>query len=490
MAPIMARAADPDEGRPAIWTGVASASAITSQVDSKNGVLPVQKPFFAAFPDAAGTWDHDSQYARASTYYPGPTGTAGLNLICDQVLSQAFQPKRLPPNLDDPICHPAPRFPTVVEADSTTPDARTDGSQAIGTDAPITITTTSAIAHADRTSDHSDAVIGSVNVVGVPAVGASALSFRRQSASILNGPLAAAAVKAQASDNSTLHIDSAVAHTKQIYDTKGALVVTASSALQGVSLAGGTVEIDQIKSDAMSRTNGSDITEHSEHLTLSGVTVAGQPASIDQTGVHVGGSSTSAKPLTDALNRALSAMGATISLSSVGGTADTASSLKSATSEAQGLTFYVERLLAIPNLTDTYFATFTLGVAGANAAAAPTDQSAGEPGGIGGIPDTSGVLGSAATAGTEGTPGSFTPGTPGTPGGSFSSSTPGRRPTVARKSVGSGVSQLEADLAGFTMAHKFELLYLAFAFAFVGVCLSSRLLVPRARQLPSETKVY
>jgi len=489
VAPVMAKAADPDEGRPAIWTGVASATAITSQADSKTGVLPVQKPFFAAFPDAGSTWDHDSQYARASTYYPGPTGTAGLNLICDQVMSQIFAPGRLPPNLDDPVCHPAPPFPTVVEADSTTPDARPSGSQALGTGGPLTIDATSAIAHADRTSDYSDAVIGSINVVGLPAVGSSALTFRRQAALILHGPAAAATVKADAADNSTLHIDSAVAHTKQIYDTQGALVVTASSTLQGVSLAGGTIQIDQIKSDAMSRTNGNDITTHSEHLTLSGVTVAGQPASIDQSGVHVGGSATSAKPLTDALNSALKSMGAQISLSTVGGTADTSSSLKSATSEAQGLTFYIERLLPLPNLTDTYFVTFTLGVAGANAKAAPTDESAGEPAGIGGISAPTGDLGSA-TGGSEGTPGSFIPGTAGTPGSpAFTSTTPRtKRPSVLGRRTAAG--QLEADLAGFTMAHKFELLYLAFAFAFAGVCLSSRLLVPRPRQLPSETKVF
>jgi hypothetical protein len=45
------------------------------------------------------------------------------------------------------------------------------------------------------------------------------------------------------------------------------------------------------------------------------------------------------------------------------------------------------------------------------------------------------------------------------------------------------LDQLEADLIGATISHRFELLYLAFAIAFVGVCLSSRLLVPRARRI-------
>jgi hypothetical protein len=46
-----------------------------------------------------------------------------------------------------------------------------------------------------------------------------------------------------------------------------------------------------------------------------------------------------------------------------------------------------------------------------------------------------------------------------------------------------GLGQLEADLIGATISHRFELLYLALAIAFVGVCLSSRLLVPRARRI-------
>jgi hypothetical protein len=45
------------------------------------------------------------------------------------------------------------------------------------------------------------------------------------------------------------------------------------------------------------------------------------------------------------------------------------------------------------------------------------------------------------------------------------------------------LGQLEGDLAGFSISHRFDLLYLAFALALVGVCLSSRLLVPRARRI-------
>ncbi|MBV8984728.1 MAG: hypothetical protein JO248_09845, partial [Acidimicrobiia bacterium] len=67
VVPEVAKAAnDPDADRPLNWAGQASASALIATADSKGGVLPVQQPFFAAFPDAGSQWDGNSQYARAS----------------------------------------------------------------------------------------------------------------------------------------------------------------------------------------------------------------------------------------------------------------------------------------------------------------------------------------------------------------------------------------------------------------------------------------
>ncbi|MBV8980298.1 MAG: hypothetical protein JO086_05300 [Acidimicrobiia bacterium] len=486
VVPQVAKAAnDPDADRPITWSGQASASAIIGTADSKGGVLPVQQPLFAAFPDAGSQWDANSQYARASTYYPGPTGTGGLALVCGQVFTQIFNAQRVPPALEPPVCNPAPPFPTVVEADSTTPDARTDGSQVIGQGYPLTITTTSAVAHADRVSVYSDAVIGSVNLTGTPALPAQALAFRKSAAAILHGPAAAAAVTPQAADNSTLHIDSAVAHTKQIYDNSGALLVTASSTLNGVSLFGGIIQIASIKSDSTSHTDGNGIAEHSEHFTLGGVSVAGQPAAIDKDGVHVGSSSSSAKPLTDALNAALAGAQAKITLASTSGDVNS-SDPKTVTSEVQGLNFYIERFLEIPNATDTYFATFTLGVAGTRASASQarnSDNQQQDAGGIGGVSTPPGT-GSSAAAPDLGSPSGAEGvlGTPGTPGSFNSTTTRSSRPRVLGSRLGS-LRELEADLVGATISHRFDLLYLACAIAFVGVCLSSRLLVPRPRRV-------
>src|SRR5207249_99982 len=86
----------------------------------------------------------------------------------------------------------------------------------------------------------------------------------------------------------------AVAHTKQSYDTHGAFVVHADTALKGVSLGGGMVHIDAISSTSTARTDGRGIADHDEHLTISGVTAGGQPAAIDETGVHIGGQETPA----------------------------------------------------------------------------------------------------------------------------------------------------------------------------------------------------
>jgi hypothetical protein len=484
VVPAVAKADDTDPDRPIVWTGQAAATAIHAQADSKGGVLPVKDPFFANLPDAASNWDPGTANARASTYYPGPTALGGLSLICQQVLPQIFGPKAIPVPMStfDPACNPAPKFPFVAQADNTTPDSRIDGSQLIGSGAPLTVAATSAIAHADRKSVSSDAVIGSVNLIGTPAMAPASLAFRRQAAGILRGPAAAASVAAAAADNSTLHIDSAVAHTSEVFDRDGALLVKSNSSLKGVNLVGGAIHIDVITATSTSRTDGRGIATHDEHLILSGVTVAGQPAAIDEQGVHVGGSASSAKPLNDALDAALGAIKAKVTLASASGDVQS-DNPKSVTSNAQGLIFYIEQRLQIPNLTDDYYATFTLGIAGtkSTSAAERGSAAAAESGGIGGVSTPSETPAASPTA--EPASSVEIPGTPGT-AGTFTNGPTRRvgRPSVLGNRQGV-LDQLEADLIGFPIRHRMELLYLAFTLAFVGVCLSSRLLVPRARRV-------
>jgi hypothetical protein len=488
IAPVVAKAApsDPDADRPIVWSGLASASAIHVNADRNQGVLPLKDPFFMSAPEAESDWDNGSNNARASLVFPGPAGVVAVGTVCEQVLPQIFNPSAfpIPPSPTfDAVCRPAPTFPLTTQADNAKADARTDGSTTIGSGFPLTLVTSSAVAHAARDSVFSDTVIGSFNVVGTNAVPAASLAFRRQAASILRGPAAAAAVTAQDTDTSTLHIDSAVAHTKQVWDTDGALLVKASTTLNGISIAGGAIHIDALNSTSTSRNDGRGIATHDEHMTLGGVTVSGQPAAIDETGVHVNGSSSSAKPLTDAVNAALKAMGATLTVASTSGEVKDGNP-KQVSSEVSGLIFHIEQFLNIPNNVDTYFANFTLGVAGTQAVSASDRGSSppAEAGGIGGVAGPSDNSSSAASPSSE-TPGSFDAGSAGTPGtpGSFSSTPRNPRASVLGKRGVLG--QLEAELAGFSIAHRLELVYLAFAFAFVGVCLSSRLLVPRPRRI-------
>jgi hypothetical protein len=489
VVPAVGKAApsDPDADRPIVWDGLASASAIHFNADRSQGILPLKDVFFANFPEAESDWDNGSNNARASLVFPGPAGVVAVGTICEQVLPQIFNPKAfpIPPSPTfDAVCRPAPTFPLTTQADNANPDARTDGSTVIGSGFPLTVVTSSAIAHADRNYVSSDTVVGSVNVVGTAVTPAASLAFRRQAAAILRGPAAAAAVAAQDSDNSTLHIDSAVARTKQIYDTDGALLAKASTTLKGVSLAGGAIQIDAIDSTSTSRTDGRGIATHDEHMTLGGVRVAGQPAAIDETGVHVGGSSSSAKPLSDALNTLLKSIGAQVALASTSGEVANENP-KRVSSEVQGLVFHIEQFLNIPNNADTYFANFTLGVAGTTASAASDRGSSppAEEGGIGGV-STPSEGSSASPASEPSAP--FDSGAAPSSGGSFSNTTTNRRPgspSVLGRRGGGLLDQLEADLIGATISHRFELLYLAFAIAFVGVCLSSRLLVPRARRI-------
>ena len=257
-------------------------------------------------------------------------------------------------------------------------------------------------------------------------------------------------------------------------------LVKAEATLQGVHLAGDAIHIDTIAAESTSRTDGKGIADHDEHVTFAGVTVAGQPASIDNQGIHVGGPPSSAKALTDALGAALKAMHIDITLASAEGDVKGSSGAKSVESSGEGLILHLTQDVNIPNLTATYFATFTLGVVGTTATASADrgDAAAVEEGGIGGL---SAPSGSSDIPGTPGEPASTfdIPGTPGSAGTLGSGSTGGNTASVLGVRRAGALDQLEAELRN----RRLDLVYIGFTLAFVGVCLSSRLLVPRARRV-------
>src|SRR5205814_4242273 len=196
-----------------------------------------------------------------------------------------------------------------------------------------------------------------------------------------------------------------------------------------------------------------------------------------ETGIHIGGSSTSAGPLNQALATALGQAGITIkvlstdsSTTSSSGTSGNTLPGKTVTSQVQGVLFHVEQFLPIPNATDTYFATMTLGSASTVAGASIERGTAPpiEAGGIGG-------LGTPAVPAIPGTPASVDTGTPASSSPAVANNTATRRPrTTAPRHRPGLLRQLEADLVGSLISHRFDILYLSFTLAFIGVCLSSR----------------
>src|SRR5205807_476663 len=82
---------------------------------------------------------------------------------------------------------------------------------------------------------------------------AAALAFRRQAASILHGPAAAAQVRPSAADGDAVRVDELTAHTRQSFDDSGSLVSIAESTLHGVHLLGGTISIRSIATTSVAR---------------------------------------------------------------------------------------------------------------------------------------------------------------------------------------------------------------------------------------------
>ena len=86
-----------------------------------------------------------------------------------------------------------------------------------------------------------------------------------------------------AADDSAVHADSVTASTHQAFKEASTVVTDSSALLQGVRLIGDVVHIDSIAISSHSETDGRGADKHSDKVTVSGVTVSGQPASIAAT---------------------------------------------------------------------------------------------------------------------------------------------------------------------------------------------------------------
>ena len=470
VGPSLAGAQTDQSNRPDYFVGVAAATGVHHEFDRATGGLSIAiESIYGQFPDGLSVFSTDYGRSRASTFYPGNTARALPGLLCSQTPGD-FGP------IPNPICA-IPPYPFTVEAlnPEGPPDATVLGGDVGGGGAPAAMTLSNAHAHADDNVVYSDSkVTGYDSTLGAGSSAAAAsFTFRQQAAAIIQGPVAAAQVQPSAVDTVLVHVDSSEAHTHQSFEGSN-LVVTANSIVKGVRMLGDAILIDSIQTTSRSTTDG----KHEDHVTMGNVSVAGQPAVIDQNGISIVGNNLGnaiVSSLNDALKALLASSGSDVHLITPGTTPTLNSRAVNVTctgGEADGVLFHAE--VKTPQTPpDIYYTTIALGAACTNASAGgqkiestdlfQTDVGAGGTGATVGVAEPSSPITSSATAAPA-----------------AATRTPRRTsaaPTTTRRTRGGLIGDLEADLRG-AISNRFSLLYLASALAFVGLCLGSRIFVP------------
>jgi hypothetical protein len=433
-------AEDTFTGRPAIFSGVAAASGIHETFDRTSGLAVVGEPVWGNVADGSSTFAADDAYGRASVIYPGRAVTKGPGLVCGQLPASPAQ---------QAICDFS--FPLSVEAGNQ-PDVAVSVPQPLGTPgSPAGANAVFAKAHADRTYVSTDAAVSSFTSAGVL-------------------------------------VQSVAAHTRQAFDDKknpGLLTVTASSELKGIDLLAGMLHIDSIVTTSTHKVDGQKIKSHKDRVVVGGVTVAGQPAEINQDGVVVTGSG-QGRPAIDALNSALqqALAAAKTKINLIGATAASphGNDQPCGQGSAGGVQFYTEQDLSqVPQQGGVFFANITLGQACTDAIASAarvggeaTDTQSGIDIGTKSGPDSSGTASGTVAAGAA------SPGIAGTssPSGvaSGTSTQAVTSPRSAARRFGGKPTLFERQLRGAVVSHRLDILYLSFTLAFVGLCIGARLL--------------
>ena len=485
-----------DTNRPSVFSGGAAAAALHEEENGQAG-FAVYEPFYGSFAEGATKYTNDGQMARASTFYPGPT-VANLGGLLSQL---PFQTPPVPP------------YPLSVQTEG--PPQPTDVSQQSSTNLggsgqPTSVNAASADASADpATGVATDAVDGAFSApgespsaaAGAPASSASVSSpslpagpaptsspggrlaaassaFFRQASLILHHQVGASA----AASSAVVAVKSMTASTAQHF-SGSTLVSDARTELSGVSLLGGMIDIASIQTESHAKTDGAGVHTHTDDVTVSGVTVAGQPATIGSKGVTVTGQGTGSAlldSLNAALQQALAAADADVTL--IGATAKPPQPLvgECTGDQADGVFVHTSaNAQAAPLVGDIYNGDYTLGSSCASvSAASPGSSLPATPAGLlpgssispasGAAPDTgtaalptdSGSLGgsSAVPGGGEAAPGSAAAGT----GGSRSTS-----------------RQL-ATTTGF-VSRRFSTLYLSVVLALAAVLVGLGFHRPRPR---------
>ena len=250
-------------GAPEVFRGAARSGVASVEVN-RDALLPVEGVFRFIALDGAGVYETDLQTARASVFYPGEGILQGPNLACG-TFGGEFPPE-FKPLLDACLSF---NYPVTVKADASKPDASSDGATALGkpTD-PISGNAGGATAHAALDGSRTSAQMNDLRVLGMPGVAVT---------SVL--PIDELKV-----DPTVLRVENAVSRTDQRIDA-GKLVVKAESKLTGVRMIGGLVQIGSIVSTSTATDDGQGKRTAVADIEVSGVTVAGFPAQITEEGL-------------------------------------------------------------------------------------------------------------------------------------------------------------------------------------------------------------
>jgi hypothetical protein len=456
--------AEGEPNRPPQFSGQAFASAVHVTAN------PVPTPFVAEVgradvPQGSSSWD-DSGAAKgqAATYYPGVGVTGGGALLCSA-------------GVPCPAGFPPP-FPFMAQAQyPNQPDASVASGQENGDDAsPLHARAGQAVAHAGPDKVTTSATIQGLTIAGTSASSAAALSFRRTAAALLRGPAAAATVRPAANDAEAVRVDSLTATTSQGFDDAGTLVSSAASVLRGVQLMGGTVTIDTIRTTSVSKIDldGKEPAVNDSVADVSGVLVAGQPATIDNNGITVGANPSQggdvAKALNDAFQKALSQAGAEVVLLSASKTVNSSPDGASSQGTAAGVYFGLRAgNPSIPGPANMVETSVQLGQAGTMASASSRAA------------DGSGDLTAPIDDITGGLPDNGAVGT-GSPGDSGSLSGTGNVPSPPTTAKDSSAKRAQvalerptkASLTGGPIVEGLRVLYLVMTIACLAVSLGSR----------------
>ena len=474
--------------RPAVFAGTAVAAAIHEEENGQAG-FAVYEPFYGSFADGLTTYSRDGVSARASTFWPGPTVGDPASFICQL------------------NCISVPTYPLSVETEGNPPTVSQQASTSVGGPGqPASAQAASADAAASATSGvSSDAVTGGFSSPGA-APGTTSVStspaaparqaiaqrmamasarFDQEVALLLHpsvpiGAAQAGMTRSQAAPASAavVAVRSMTASTSQRFNGS-TLLVNAQTDLSGVSLLGGIIQIGSIVTTSSSTGDGEKVHTHTDHVTVSDVTVAGVPATIDQNGITVDGQGTGSvalQSLNAALQQALAASGTQVTL--VGATAHPPQPLVGCGKSvpggrvADGLFVHTStNLEAVPVAGDVYNGDYTLG-------SACTSLVAANPPGSSLAGAVTAVTGGAGTGGAS-APALSSPGTSASgpaPGAALAQ--PGPAPAAPGLTGDSGTShsvraQVGSGLAVALVSRRFGYIYLSVVLAFFALLIGA-----------------